>query len=138
MSGDYPEVPQFVPLGWDIIAFFAAPHETLTSANCIVAVFIRLTRSRPAIPLVKAAGSPVRGRQVVRSYRFQSGQTLVSQNVHERVEPASLTKLMTAYVVFSSLYQKRITLTQAVASVRARMARRRDHACSSSPASCNG
>ncbi|HEX8873253.1 MAG TPA: D-alanyl-D-alanine carboxypeptidase family protein [Nitrosospira sp.] len=45
---------------------------------------------------------------------FQSGQTLASQNVHERVEPASLTKLMTAYVVFGALYQKRIALTQAV------------------------
>ncbi|MEO8991867.1 MAG: D-alanyl-D-alanine carboxypeptidase family protein [Nitrosospira sp.] len=46
---------------------------------------------------------------------FQSGQTLFGQNVHERVEPASLTKIMTAYVVFSALHQKRITLTQVVA-----------------------
>lgn len=45
---------------------------------------------------------------------FQSGQTLVSQNVDERVEPASLTKLMTAHVVFAALKQKRITLTQTV------------------------
>lgn len=45
---------------------------------------------------------------------FQSGQALVSRDADERVEPASLTKLMTAYVVFSALYQKRITLTQAV------------------------
>ena len=45
---------------------------------------------------------------------FQSGQTLASQNVHERVEPASLTKLMTAHVVFSALQQKRISLTQVV------------------------
>lgn len=44
----------------------------------------------------------------------QSGQTLVGRNAYERVEPASLTKLMTAYVVFSALYQKRITLTQTV------------------------
>lgn len=45
---------------------------------------------------------------------FQSGQALVSRDADERIEPASLTKLMTAYVVFSALYQKRITLTQAV------------------------
>src|SRR5688500_8981506 len=45
---------------------------------------------------------------------FQSGQTLASQNLHERIEPASLTKLMTAYIAFSALYQKRISLTQAV------------------------
>ena len=54
---------------------------------------------------------------------FQSGQVLVSENAYERVEPASLTKLMTAYIVFSALQQKRITLTQAVlVSERARRA----------------
>ncbi len=45
---------------------------------------------------------------------FQSGQTLLGQNTRERIEPASLTKLMTAYVVFSAIKQKRITLTQSV------------------------
>jgi D-alanyl-D-alanine carboxypeptidase (penicillin-binding protein 5/6) len=37
---------------------------------------------------------------------------LYSQNPDERAEPASLTKLMTAYVVFDWLKQKRLTLTQ--------------------------
>jgi D-alanyl-D-alanine carboxypeptidase (penicillin-binding protein 5/6) len=45
---------------------------------------------------------------------FQSGQTLVSQNSAKRVEPASLTKMMTAQIVFSALRQKRITLKQIV------------------------
>ena len=45
---------------------------------------------------------------------FQSGQTLVSQNSSKRVEPASLTKMMTAQIVFSALRQKRITLKQIV------------------------
>ncbi len=45
---------------------------------------------------------------------YQSGQVLASQNVHERVEPASLTKLMTAYIVFSALKQNRIQLDQVV------------------------
>jgi D-alanyl-D-alanine carboxypeptidase (penicillin-binding protein 5/6) len=43
---------------------------------------------------------------------FQSRQILASRNPDERVEPASLTKLMTAYVVFDALRQKRITLAQ--------------------------
>jgi serine-type D-Ala-D-Ala carboxypeptidase (penicillin-binding protein 5/6) len=43
-----------------------------------------------------------------------SGQTLDGLNVDERMEPASLTKLMTAYVVFSALQEKRITLEQVV------------------------
>jgi D-alanyl-D-alanine carboxypeptidase (penicillin-binding protein 5/6) len=34
-----------------------------------------------------------------------SGQTLVQQNAGERVEPASLTKLMTAYLTFAALRQ---------------------------------
>ena len=41
-------------------------------------------------------------------YDFRSGQTLVSHNAEERVEPASLTKLMTAYLVFGALKDKRI------------------------------
>lgn len=45
---------------------------------------------------------------------FQSGQTLVSQNPSKRVEPASLTKMMTAQIVFSALRQKRISLKQIV------------------------
>lgn len=45
---------------------------------------------------------------------FQSGQVLAAENEHERIEPASLTKLMTAYVVFTALKQNRITLEQVV------------------------
>ena len=45
---------------------------------------------------------------------FQSGQTLRSKNASQRVEPASLTKMMTAYITFSALRQKRITLKQNV------------------------
>src|SRR5260221_525812 len=43
---------------------------------------------------------------------FQSRQILAARNPDERVEPASLTKLMTAYVVFDALRQKRIVLAQ--------------------------
>ncbi|HKQ26505.1 MAG TPA: D-alanyl-D-alanine carboxypeptidase family protein [Burkholderiales bacterium] len=41
-------------------------------------------------------------------------QVLAAKNPEERVEPASLTKLMTAYVVFDALRQKRVTLAQTV------------------------
>ena len=47
-------------------------------------------------------------------YDFSSAQTLVSANQHERVEPASLTKLMTAYLAFSALKQKTLSLEQVV------------------------
>ena len=43
-----------------------------------------------------------------------SGQLLASQKADERFEPASLTKLMTAYVVFSALREKKLSLEQQV------------------------
>lgn len=45
---------------------------------------------------------------------YNSGQLLVSQNVQQRIEPASLTKLMTAYVTFAALKQKTLTPEQVV------------------------
>jgi serine-type D-Ala-D-Ala carboxypeptidase (penicillin-binding protein 5/6) len=41
-----------------------------------------------------------------------SGQVLASQAISDRFEPASLTKLMTAYLVFDALKTKKLTLTQ--------------------------
>jgi len=49
-----------------------------------------------------------------------SGQLIASQDPDARIEPASLTKVMTAYVVFEALRDKKITLDQMVnVSVRA-------------------
>ncbi len=45
---------------------------------------------------------------------FNSGQTLAAHNPQQRVEPASLTKLMTAYLTFSALKQKQIRPDQVV------------------------
>jgi len=46
---------------------------------------------------------------------FHSQQTLASRNPDARVEPASLTKLMTAYLTFAALRQKQIQPAQTVA-----------------------
>jgi D-alanyl-D-alanine carboxypeptidase (penicillin-binding protein 5/6) len=43
-----------------------------------------------------------------------SDQILTSHNADERIEPASLTKLMTAYVVFDALRDKRLSMDQMV------------------------
>jgi D-alanyl-D-alanine carboxypeptidase (penicillin-binding protein 5/6) len=43
-----------------------------------------------------------------------SGQIIASQDATTRIEPASLTKVMTAYVVFGALRDKKITLDQMV------------------------
>jgi D-alanyl-D-alanine carboxypeptidase (penicillin-binding protein 5/6) len=44
-----------------------------------------------------------------------SGQVIAAQNADERVEPASLTKIMTAYLVFQALKNKALQLDQTVA-----------------------
>lgn len=43
-----------------------------------------------------------------------SGQVIASQDANMRIEPASLTKVMTAYVVFGALRDKKVTLDQMV------------------------
>ena len=45
---------------------------------------------------------------------LSSGQVLVAQKADERVEPASLTKLMTAYLVFAALRDKKLAPNQHV------------------------
>ena len=47
-------------------------------------------------------------------YDFQAEQIVVAQNPNERIEPASLTKMMTAYLTYEAIKQKRITLDQVV------------------------
>src|SRR5256714_6861447 len=43
-----------------------------------------------------------------------SGQVLAAEKVDERIEPAPLTKLLTAYLVFAALREKKISLAQQV------------------------
>ena len=45
---------------------------------------------------------------------FGSGQTLAENQADQRIEPASLTKLMTAYVVFSALRDGRLKMSESV------------------------
>ncbi len=60
-----------------------------------------------------AAESPASAPQIAaRAYilqDFHSGRILLEHNADQRSDPASLTKLMTAYVVFTELHAKRLT-----------------------------
>jgi D-alanyl-D-alanine carboxypeptidase (penicillin-binding protein 5/6) len=47
-------------------------------------------------------------------YDYTSNQILVSEKGSERIEPASLTKLMTAYLTFNAIKQGRLTTEQLV------------------------
>jgi serine-type D-Ala-D-Ala carboxypeptidase (penicillin-binding protein 5/6) len=76
-----------------------------------------------ALSLSVAAQTPQPPEIAARSYLLldvTSGQVLAEKEADASVEPASLTKLMTAYLVFDALRTKKITLSQTLpVSVRA-------------------
>ncbi len=68
----------------------------------------------PALAFADAPPPPTVAAKAWLLYDFTSRQEIASANEHERIEPASLTKLMTAYLAFSALKQKTLTLGQVV------------------------
>lgn len=62
----------------------------------------------PAIPIPPPPSIQGRGYILM---DFNNGQTLAATNENERVEPASLTKIMTAYAVFDALRSGSLRLT---------------------------
>jgi len=72
----------------------------------------------PAAVLAQAVPAPQVNAKSWLLYDVTSGQALASGNADARIEPASLTKLMTAYVVFEALREKRLTLEQTVVPTR--------------------
>jgi len=70
-----------------------------------------------AVPLAAAADAPPPPPIAARAWLlvdYQSGRTIAAHNANERIEPASLTKLMSAYLVFDALKKKAITPEQTV------------------------
>ena len=67
---------------------------------------------QPAAPVAFGALNVAAKSYVLRD--FQSGQILVSQNPDLKVEPASLTKLMTAYLAFKNIKEKRLSENQSL------------------------
>jgi len=68
-------------------------------------------------PVIALAQAPQPPQVVARAWLVadvSSGQVLAAEKPDERVEPASLTKLMTAYVTFSALREKKLALDQQV------------------------
>jgi len=68
-----------------------------------------------AVSLPAAAQMPEPPEIAAKAYLLMdvtSGQVLAAKDPDEPVEPASLTKLMTAYLVFDALKSRKITLTQ--------------------------
>ncbi len=89
---------------------------TLTTLSIALAPPLSQATNAPAAPAV-AAPIPPPPSIAAKSYVLvdaYSRQVLAGQNEDARVDPASLTKLMTSYVVFSALRDGKLTLDQPV------------------------
>ncbi len=74
-------------------------------------LFASLAAAAPQ-PLLPPPPPPVLSAKGYALLAFNSGQMIAQQKAEQRVEPASLTKLMTAYLSFMALKQGRISLRQ--------------------------
>ncbi|MFH2211131.1 MAG: D-alanyl-D-alanine carboxypeptidase family protein [Pseudomonadota bacterium] len=72
-------------------------------------LFSSITLAEQALPLPPAPAIAARAYLLA---DFSSGRLLVQQGVNDRVEPASLTKLMTAYLTFTAIKQGRLKMDQ--------------------------
>lgn len=68
----------------------------------------------PAAAQISAPSAPSLGAKGYLLIDFNSGQELASQNPDERLDPASITKLMTAYAVFRAIKSGQINLDDQV------------------------
>ncbi len=73
------------------------------------ALFLISTASAQQLPV-----APVLAAKSWLLLETGSGQVLAAQAPDDKIEPASLTKLMTAYLTFSAIRQKTLALTQSV------------------------
>ena len=75
-----------------------------------VSLFFAATASA-AVPTPKPPGIPARAYVLM---DYQSGRVLAGDKADVQMEPASITKLMTGYVVFRAIKEKRLALTDMV------------------------
>ncbi len=89
----------------------SVPTQTTSVPAPIPNVIAQQPGKTAAPPIPAPPQIPARGYFLM---DYVSGQVLAATNENERLEPASLTKLMTAYVVFHALKDERIKLSDMV------------------------
>jgi len=80
----------------------------VTTPGAVVAQAVSPVGELASVP------APALGARAWLSLDMNSGQIISGHNLDERIEPASLTKIMAAYLVFEALDAKRLTLEQTV------------------------
>ena len=86
---------------------------TLRRSSAALLALSLASLSTAASAAAPALPGPVAARQFILVDQA-TGQTLAAQAEDQRAEPASITKLMTAYVVFKALAEKRLRLDEQV------------------------
>lgn len=77
-----------------------------------LSLFSSLFLSSTAVLAAQIAPPPTLAVKAYLLQDFNSGSTIASLNKDERIEPASLTKIMTAYVAFNAIQQGHLKLDQ--------------------------
>lgn len=85
------------------------PHSRLLAAALLCVTTAGVASA--AVPIPKPPAIDARALILV---DYDSGRVLAEANADERMEPASLTKVMTGYVAFDALREGRLTLTEEV------------------------
>jgi serine-type D-Ala-D-Ala carboxypeptidase (penicillin-binding protein 5/6) len=112
-----------VLLSISIAAMFSAtcwaakPHHKHAAAAAPAASTPAASTPAVSVPLVAGMAIPNPPQVDARAYivaDYQTGKVLAASNATERMEPASLTKLMTAYIVFHELSVAKLKLEDMV------------------------
>jgi D-alanyl-D-alanine carboxypeptidase (penicillin-binding protein 5/6) len=82
-----------------------------TLSTLLLALAAATTFAAPAPPIPAPPPVPTNGYILI---DHESGRVLAEQRADERMEPASITKVMTAYIAFTALKEKRLALTDNV------------------------
>jgi len=84
-------------------------HSRRLAVLCLVAC--AFASAHAALPIPKP---PAIGARALILIDHDSGRVLAESNADERMEPASLTKVMTGYIAFEALKDGRLTLTEEI------------------------
>lgn len=91
----------------------------LAASASVQAVMPPVVAPAATPPAAASTAAPMAGPPVVQARTwvlvdFATGQALAENNADQRIEPASLTKLMSAYVVFCALRDGRLKMNESV------------------------
>src|SRR3954467_11312098 len=96
---------------WAIIVVFVGMSRVLISIVLLLGAIAPVTRAQP---LGAPAPLPPIAAKAWLLYDYQAGREIVASARDERVEPASLTKLMVAYLTFSAIRHGQVAVRQSL------------------------